>query len=175
MGATDYMQMEVFRKVAGLDWLTVRFNGAAPALQSIYAGDGQFTYTTVGLLKPLQDAGKMRMIAVMGANRSALSPEIPTVVEAAPPSMKAAMAEMVKVSTIGSVFGLAGPAKLPQPVVNTLYEASIKVTKDPEFVKRMADFGLNTLGSTPAEYQQKIRDDMARWKRLAADLKYEPQ
>jgi tripartite-type tricarboxylate transporter receptor subunit TctC len=88
MGAADFLTMTKFEKAAGIDWDVVRFNGAAPAFQALFAGDVQFSYTTVGAIKPYADAGKVKIIAVSGTKRSALVPDVPAIGESNIPAVR---------------------------------------------------------------------------------------
>jgi tripartite-type tricarboxylate transporter receptor subunit TctC len=176
MGITDQLQMQLFRRATGTEFETIRFNGAAPALQAMYAGDVHIVYTTIGILKPLADQGKLRILAVTGSKRSSLAPEVPTIYEVGTPDIRARISELAR--TIyggGGWFGLLGPGNLPAPIVNTLHQATVKVTQDAEFAKRMGDFALEPVGSTPAEFSERIRSDLAAWRKITQDLKYEPQ
>jgi tripartite-type tricarboxylate transporter receptor subunit TctC len=171
MGATDYLLMQVLRQEADLPFETVRFNGASPAFQSMFAGDVQFTYTTIGILKPLVDQGKVRIIVIAGNKRSPLAPGVPTISESRDPKLRA----LADNGFSPGWQGLVGPARVPQNVVDRLYDASVKVTRDPEFVKRMGDFGLDPVGSTPAEFYQRVKQDMASWQRITKLLNYQPE
>ena len=171
MGATDYLVMQVFRQAANLPFDTVRFNGAAPAFQSMFAGDVQFTYTTVGILKPLVDQGKVRILVVTGSKRSALAPDVPAISESKDPALR----DLTTNGFTSGWFGIVGPAKLPQEVVEKLYTASARIAKDPDFVKRMADVGLEPVGSTPEEFTRRIRDYMASWQRITKQMNFQPE
>lgn len=174
-GATDLLQMLLFRRATGTEFETIRFNGAAPGFQAMFAGDVHFTYTTIGILKPLADAGKVRILAVAGSRRSALTPEVPTLAEVGTPEMKPALLEMTQTVFAGGWFGLVGPANLPPAIVATLHQATARVARDVDFTKRMADFALEPVGNTPAAFAQRVRDDLATWRRITQDLKYEAQ
>jgi len=174
-GATDLLQMMLFRRATGTEFETIRFNGAAPGFQAMFAGDVHFTYTTIGILKPLADAGKLRILAVAGARRSALTPDVPTLAEVGTPDIRPGLLEMTKTVFAGGWFGLVGPANLPPQIVASLHQATAKVARDADFSKRMADFALEPVGNTPAEFAQRVRDDLATWRRITQDLKYEAQ
>jgi tripartite-type tricarboxylate transporter receptor subunit TctC len=176
MGITDRLQMQLFQRVTETDFQVIPFNGAAPALQAMYAGDVHIIYTTIGILKPLADAGKVRILAVTGSRRSALAPEVPTIYEVGGADTRARIGEVAR--TIyggGGWFGILGPGNLPGAIVDTLHQASVKVTRDPDFGARMAKFALDPAGSTPAEFAERIRSDLAAWRKITQDLKYEPQ
>jgi tripartite-type tricarboxylate transporter receptor subunit TctC len=174
-GATDLLQMMLFKRATNTDFEVIRFNGAAPGFQAMFAGDVHFTYTTIGILKPLADAGKLRILVLTGTRRSPLTPDVPTILEVGTPDIRPAVAELGRTVYAGGWFGLVGPGNVPAPIVNTLHQATVKVAKDADFAKRMADFALDPVGSTPAEFSQKVREDLAAWRKTTQDLKYEAQ
>ena len=109
MGSTDYLVMQALKQAAGMPFETVRFNGAAPAFQAMHAGDVQVIYTTVGILKPLADQGKLRILVVAGNSRSQLTPDIPAMSESSNPVIR----DLANNVFTRGWFGLVGPAKLP--------------------------------------------------------------
>lgn len=171
MGAGDYLIMQAFRIAAGLPFETVRFNGAAPGFQAMFAGDVQFTYTTVGILKPLADQGKLRMLVVAGKTRSKLAPDVPSIFESSNPQIRDLGNNVFQIGW----FGLVGPAKLSADIVDKLHRSSIAVTRDAEFVKRMGEIGLEPIGNSPAEFQQRLREDLATWQRVTKQMNVQPE
>jgi tripartite-type tricarboxylate transporter receptor subunit TctC len=173
-GLPDYMHMMVFKRITGTDFVTVRFNGQEPAFQSMFSGDTQFTYTTVGALKPVADSGKVRILAVMGDKRSSLVPDIPALVECGDAQLRPKLAQLASYLPV-SWFGLVGPANLPAAAVDVLSAATTKVGRDADYKKRMDALALETVGSTPAEFAQRIRDDVDNWRKITQETNYVPQ
>lgn len=171
MGAADLLTMSMVEKAAGIDWEVVRFNGAAPAFQALFSGDVQFSYTTVGATKPYVDAGKVKLIAVSGTKRSALAPEVPAIGESSIPAVR----ELGKGAMSGSWFALIGPAGMQRSVVDPVYAAVQRASKDPDYVKTMAKFGLEPVASSPDEFRERVRYELEAWKQIVKELNYEPQ
>jgi tripartite-type tricarboxylate transporter receptor subunit TctC len=171
MGATDMMTMSQFLQALAVPYEVVRFNGAAPGLQALFAGDVQFTYTTIGVAKPHADAGKLRILVVNGTKRSPLLPDVPALGESSNPTLR----QLATGTMSGSWFGLIGPANIPKDIVDALSAASIKVARDSDFVKRMSDFGLDPVGSTPQEFAERVRKDSEAWRQVAKEMKIQPQ
>jgi tripartite-type tricarboxylate transporter receptor subunit TctC len=171
MGATDLMTMTVFLQTLAVPYEVVRFNGAAPGFQSLFAGDTHFTYTTVGVAKPHADAGKLRLLLVTGSKRSPLAPDVPAVGESKNPAVRALADSVLG----GSWFGLIGPASLPKDIVDRLYNASARVTRDADFGKRMADLALEPVGGTPQEFEARVRRDLETYRAVAKQLNIEAQ
>jgi tripartite-type tricarboxylate transporter receptor subunit TctC len=171
MGAGDFLTMSKFEKAAGIDWEVVRFNGAAPAFQALFAGDVQFSYTTVGALKPYADAGKIKLLAVSGTKRSSLAPEVPAIGE----SSIAAVRDLATGTMSGSWFALVGPAGMPKNVVDTVYSAVQKLSKNPDYARAMGKFGLEPVGSSPDEFREQVKRELEAWAQVVKELNYQPQ
>jgi tripartite-type tricarboxylate transporter receptor subunit TctC len=105
---------------------------------------------------PLIKAGKLRALAVTTKTRSALMPELPTIMEAGLPGFETV-----------AWFGVLAPAGTPPEVVNRLSAEIAKIAKSPEMRERLVAMGAEPVGSTPAEFKAVIDRDIAKWKPLA--------
>jgi tripartite-type tricarboxylate transporter receptor subunit TctC len=97
-------------------------------------------------------SGRLRALAVAGAKRSALMPEVPT--------MKEAGVEGVEVPLW---FGLLAPAATPREIVQTLSAAVAKAAGSPDTRKRLLEQGADPVGNTPEEFDRQLREEVARW------------
>ena len=102
----------------------------------------------IGLVKE----GKVRALAVTGAQRSPLLPEIPTVAEAALPGFEAVLH-----------YGIVGPAGMPRAIVDKLNAALRAAVTSEEFKTRLAAEGTEPLASTPEEYAADIDREETKW------------
>jgi tripartite-type tricarboxylate transporter receptor subunit TctC len=97
-------------------------------------------------------AGRLRALAVAGARRSDLMPEVPT--------MKEAGVEGVEVPLW---FGLLAPAGTPRDVVQLLAANVGKAARSPDIRQKLVDQGADPVGNTPEEFERQLRDEVARW------------
>jgi tripartite-type tricarboxylate transporter receptor subunit TctC len=102
----------------------------------------------IGLVKE----GKVRALAVTGAQRSPLLPEIPTVAESALPGFEAVLH-----------YGIVGPAGMPRAIVDKLNAALRAAVTSEEFRIRLAAEGTEPLASTPEEYAADIDREETKW------------
>jgi tripartite-type tricarboxylate transporter receptor subunit TctC len=116
--------------------------GAAPGLQDLVAGGVDMVTCSVPEAKSLIDAGKVRSLAVMSAERNAAFPEVPTLKEAAGLDW-----------TIGAWRGFAGPKGLPAEVTGVLVPALAKVYESQEFKDFMGGRGFGTVYAEPARFE----------------------
>jgi tripartite-type tricarboxylate transporter receptor subunit TctC len=116
-------------------------------------------------LMPQIKAGKLRALALSGAKRSALAPELPTIAESGVAGYEAS-----------GWFGVLAPAATPRPLVSHLNSAIVKGISDTDARERLAALGGDVVGGTPGEFALRLREDLAKWRNLikAIGLKAEP-
>ncbi|HEY8337370.1 MAG TPA: tripartite tricarboxylate transporter substrate binding protein [Tardiphaga sp.] len=130
LGSTNHLAGELLKTRAGIDIVHVPYRGAAPAMNDLIGGQIPMMFDNMPAIRPQVQGGTIRAIAVAGATRSPLFPELPTMVEAGVPDFEAS-----------SWFGLVGPARMPPDVMKTLIDSVTRLLKDPDMVKRLADVG----------------------------------
>ena len=146
VGSTYHLAGEALKQAAGIDMVHVPYKGAMQALQDLYAGQLEVSMLTLGTALPLQAAGKIRMLGLLQGARYRGAPDLPTVGESVPGFEQP-----------GSWYALIGPAALPQPVVQRLYQALVAGLKTKEvrdwLDKNMHEGG----GSTPEQFAAEYR------------------
>lgn len=156
-GGPLHLATLAFLKATGTQMVHVPFNGGAPSVQAVVAGDVQITFGTPPSVLPMVQAGRLDGIAVTSLEPSPVVPGLPSVAQAG-----------VKGFDFNIWYGLFGPANLPPEVVHKLFEASNKVLGDPEVQARMASTGSGVLRSkSPEEFAQWAKAEGKRLKQLA--------
>jgi tripartite-type tricarboxylate transporter receptor subunit TctC len=97
-------------------------------------------------------AGRLRALAVAGAKRTALFPDVPTMAEAGFPGVEVAL-----------WYGLLAPKATPRDIVNMLAANVAKAARDEELRKRLAADGADPVGNTPDEFDRELREDLAKY------------
>ena len=128
--ATPMLSMELLKVMTGMDILFVPYKGDAPGIIDLLGGQTDLYVTNILPLQPHVQAGKLRALAVTSRSRAASLPEVPTVEEAGVPGFE-----------VESWFGFLAPARTPQPVVDTLNAALVKIVAMPDVQQKMADTG----------------------------------
>jgi tripartite-type tricarboxylate transporter receptor subunit TctC len=147
-----HLACELFRTVAGVDMVHVPYNGTAPALASVIAGDTQMTCDILQNSLPQIKAGKVRAIGVPAEHRAAVLPSVPT------------MAEQGMAGADASVwFAVVAPAGTPAPIVDALGEHIKRAMADTALRARFAEMGIELGGSTPAELTAEAAKESAKW------------
>lgn len=157
-GSTNHLAGELFKKLAGIDIVHVPYRGAAPAMNDLVAGQIPVMFDNMPAIQPQALAGAIRPLAVAGASRSPLFPELPTMVEAGVPGFEAS-----------SWFGLVAPAKTPPDVMKILTDAVMKVLHDPELAKKLADVGAEPGSLSGSEFGAYLHAEADKWGKVVKD------
>ena len=157
-GSTNHLAGELFKKLAGIDIVHVPYRGTAPAMNDLVSGQIPMLFDNMPAIHPQALAGAIRPIAVAGASRSPLFPELPTMVEAGVPGFEAS-----------SWFGLVAPAKTSPDVMKTLTDAVMKVLRDPDLAKKLADVGAEPGALSGSEFGAYLRAEADKWGKVVKD------
>jgi tripartite-type tricarboxylate transporter receptor subunit TctC len=164
IGSTLHLAAEFFRRAAGIEILHVPYKGAAQATTDLVGGQVQMMFGPLVAIMPLADAGKLRALAVTSARRSALAPNVPTMIESGIPGFE-----------VTGWYGLAAPAGTPKDVIEKLNSETNKALKSAELIEQFRLQGYEPLGGTPDEMNAQIKADAVRWTRIIQDAGIQPQ
>ena len=148
--ATQYLS-----KIAGVDMIHAPYQGEAPALPDLMAGRLDVAIMTVPLTKQMVEAGKLRVIANMSAQRAPAFPNVATVAEQGFPGFAMPIWN-----------GLFVPKGTPQAVVDTLSAATLKQLKGRELHDAMARQGVRVTAQGAADYERFLAQERVRWKKM---------
>jgi tripartite-type tricarboxylate transporter receptor subunit TctC len=159
IGSGAHFNSEKFRIAAGIEVLHVPYKGGAEAIQDTIAGRIGFTFNTVTLALPHIREGRLRVLAVSSAQRSALLPGTPTVAESGLPGFEYTFWN-----------GLWAPAGTPPAVVQKVARDLARVVTAPDVRERLATLGAEPMSMAPEEFGRFVRaeiEDAARIARAA--------
>jgi tripartite-type tricarboxylate transporter receptor subunit TctC len=157
-GSTNHLAGELFKKLAGIDIVHVPYRGAAPAMNDLVSGHIPILFDNMPGVRAQVLAGTIRPIAVAGAGRSPLLPEVPTMAEAGVAGFEAS-----------SWFGLVAPAKTPPEVMKALTEAVMKALRDPDLAKKLADVGAEPGTLSGSEFGAYLHAEADKWSNVVRD------
>lgn len=141
-----------FLDAIGAEATHVPYRGDAPVLADLLGGRVQFYFGTANTMVPQIKAGKLKGLAVTGANRLAALPDLPTLVESVAPGVE-----------VGAWSGVMAPARTPQAVIAKLNRAFSTALKDPDLRAQIAATGAEVLGSTPEQYGAFLKSEREHW------------
>jgi tripartite-type tricarboxylate transporter receptor subunit TctC len=161
-GTTGHLYGELFKLRTGTDIAHIPYKGTAPSLTALLAGDVDMSFATVPAVLQYVKAGRLRPLASTGEKRSELMPELPTMKEAG-------------VSSVGTSvwYGVFAPAATPPDVVNILANAIMDASRSPDFRQRLLELGAEPVATTPEEFGNFLREEVAKWGAVvkAADIR----
>ena len=149
-GFQSHLAGVLFTHMAKIEVLHVPYKGAGPLGTAILSGESQVTLGPAPAWMAHAQAGRVRILAMGGAKRSALWPDLPTIQEAGLPGYVS-----------DGWAGLMGPKNLPKPIVEKLRATLIKAVNDSATNESLKKVGAEPVTSTPAEFAQLIAKD---WK-----------
>ena len=151
-GSSSHLSMELLKAMAGLEMVHVPYNGSPPAITSVAGNDTQLLFAVPTAITPLAKSGKVKLLAVSGATRYALTPELPTVAEAGLPKFEALAWNGVLVP--------AGTAADIAALLNRELNAALK---DAEVRAKLNSAGLEPVGGTAAAFRELIQAESDKW------------
>jgi tripartite-type tricarboxylate transporter receptor subunit TctC len=151
-GSQPHLMGEMFKKLTGADLVHVPYKGAGPAVIDVMGGQVLFTFPAFPTIQGHISSGKLKVLAVSGDKRVALSPNVPTFTEAG-----------FKDMDIGAWYGFLAPAGTPSSVVAKLNDAINTILADRDFVeKNMTSQGMVPMASTPEQMGEFIKRETVR-------------
>jgi tripartite-type tricarboxylate transporter receptor subunit TctC len=143
---------------AGVELLHVPYNGAAPALNALLAGDVTMLFGSVPTVAELAKDNRIRALGMASGERSALMPDLPTLEELGLPGVE-----------MDSWNGLFAPAGTPPAVIATLHAGVLRALAGEETQRRLGELGFERATSTPDALAAHVATQMVRIRRLIAD------
>jgi tripartite-type tricarboxylate transporter receptor subunit TctC len=162
-GSTSQIAFEQLKQTAGIDLVHVPFQGAAPAIAAVAAGNVQAFMVPLSVARPQAQNGRVTLVAVTSAKREESAPEVPTA------------AEQGLNVVISGWHVLAAPAATPPAVIAQLNRALNAATARADVRDRLLKAGVQPATSTPDETQAMVRSELARWGDVAKKAGIAPE
>ena len=153
-GTITHLAGELLKLMAKVDITHVAYKGGAPALVALVSGEVDMSYENSLIITPHIKSGRVKGLAVTGAKRSALLPELPTI------------GETLKGYSASGWYGLLAPAATPKPVIARLHTEAVKALRAPDVVDKLSGQGAEPVASTPEEFAAFIRSETDKWANL---------
>jgi tripartite-type tricarboxylate transporter receptor subunit TctC len=163
-GTPQHFGAELLCAEAGIKLVHVPYKGAVLAMTDVMASRVDIFLATETSGAPHMAAGKLKPLAITGEKRTANLPNIPTVAEEGFPR-----------STLDAWYGILGPAKMPNEVVQLLASEFKLMSETKDYSDRMAQLFLENSVSTPAEFKAQIEKDIPFWKNAASIAGIQPE
>ena len=154
-GSSPHMAGELFNIASGVPITHVPYKGTGEALSAVLAGQVPLTYSGISSVRQAVEAGRLRALALTGAQRNAALPNVPTFAESGLPSVDCS-----------SHWGMLGPAGMSPEVVAKLNAAVNQVLADAAIKERIAALGYDVAGGAPAAYTTLLEAEIEKWRKV---------
>jgi tripartite-type tricarboxylate transporter receptor subunit TctC len=144
--------------MTGIDMTHIPYKGRATAIPDLLGGRVTMMFDNMPSSLPLVKEGKLRALGVTSLKRSPAAPEIPTIAEQGLPGFDAV-----------SWFALFAPAGTPRAFIDRLQAEVKKILASPDVAAKLAEAGLDAVGSTPDELAAYQRAEIAKWAKVVKD------
>ncbi len=163
-GAASHLGVELMMIKGGFSMLHVPYKGSNPAITALMTGELNVAIAGLATVLPHAHAGKLKALAVTGAKRAQIAPEVPTVAESGVPGY-----------VFDVWYGLVFPGGTPQAIVRKTNAEVVKQLKSPEVSSRFAKVGVEPQTGTPEAFRDLIRTEAATWAKVvrSAGIKLE--
>jgi len=158
-GSPHHLAMELLKVETGLRLVHVPYRGAAPALADVVSGQVPAMMVDLAAGASFIKSGKVKPLAVANAVRLPQLPDVPTFAELGYKNVEAA-----------ALVGLVVPAATPPDTIAALNKQIVSAIREPGVNKKLQEFGVEPVGSTPAEFAELLKSETARWQKLIRDL-----
>ncbi|HVJ23801.1 MAG TPA: tripartite tricarboxylate transporter substrate binding protein [Burkholderiales bacterium] len=154
-GSAAHLTMELLKSDARVDLVHVPYRGFPPAVTDLLSGNIDAMFAIIPAVLPQVRAGKIRALAVTALQRSAMSPDVPSVAELGLPALESL-----------AWNGLLAPAGTPPEILARLSAETVKGLRQPEAQEALGRLGFEVVASSPDEFARWIRAESEKWARV---------
>ena len=155
IGGVGHLAGEQLNKLENLNITHVPYKGGNPAVVEVLGGHVPFLFSSLGSAATQLEAGALKPLAVTSLKRSVMLPNVPTLDESGYKGFDAAI-----------WFSIVGPKGLPGEVMAKIVPAFNEVMKDPAIIKGIQVDGYDMMPMTPAQMDELVKKDLAKWGRI---------
>jgi tripartite-type tricarboxylate transporter receptor subunit TctC len=152
VGTSVHLGGQLFATREGLDMVHVPYRGEGDAIKDLVAGETQMETGVASAFLPFIRAGKLRALCVNGGKRLAVLPDVPTAAEAG-----------LRDFELPNWYALYAPRGISDSVMQRIYQSTVKILALPELRDRLAEFALDSVGSSPTEMAAYLDRQFAFW------------
>ena len=156
-GTSPHMAGELLKTLAGIDIRHIPYKNITQGFSDLFAGEVSMAFYHVPVIYPHVQSGRLRALGVATTARSPIAPDVPPI------------SDTVKGYDLRPWWGLAGPAGLPQNVIDRLYKATMTILDDPATQKRFIELGLIITPMNTKDFNAFTVTELAKWTKIVKD------
>jgi tripartite-type tricarboxylate transporter receptor subunit TctC len=156
-GAPNHLGVELFKAMAGVNIVRIPYNSGGPAVIALIGGQVQLMFASAASVAPQVKVGRLRALAVTSKQPSALAPGLP------PLALTVPGYESV------SAQGVFAPAGTPAAIINRVNAEIVRVVNQADVKEKFSGAGVETVGSSPAEFAAAIKFEISRMSKIIKD------
>jgi tripartite-type tricarboxylate transporter receptor subunit TctC len=157
-GGASHLGTELLKVMTGTDMQHIPYKGTGPALNAMLGNEIQMQLIGISSVVPHLKTGRMKALAVSGAQRSSAAPEVPTVAESAVPGY-----------AFDVWYGMLFPAGTPRALVRKVNADLNSALASPALAQRFTPLGLEAAGTTPEDFAAILRSEIAKWRKVVKE------
>ncbi|HEX3678146.1 MAG TPA: tripartite tricarboxylate transporter substrate binding protein [Galbitalea sp.] len=154
-GSAIHLAMELFEDAAHISLVHIPYKGAAPAITDVLAGQVPVMFATTPPAVQYMRTGRLRPLGVTSRERLAVLPTVPTIAESGYPGFE-----------LSNWYSLLAPAGTPRPIIDKLAGEIVAILRLPDVRERIAALGNEIETSTPQQFDERIRKEIAMWQKV---------
>ncbi len=158
VGSASHLGVALFEFKAGIKLMHIPYKGTGPGMTALMSGELQLLMAGLSTVLPQAKSGKIKVLAVSGAQRSRMAPETPTVAEAG-----------VAGYDFNVWYGMMAPGGTPRAIVTKLATEIARLLKAPIVQDRFATAGLEPVSNTPDEFAALLKREIPEWHKIARE------
>jgi len=164
IGGAPHLIGEFFSLQTGVKLSHIAYKGGGPAIADLLGGNVSMSFASMTSSLPFIKAGRLRPLAVSSKGRSALLPDVPSMIEAGVPGLD-----------VRDWQGILAPPGTPKPVVDKISGELARLLKQPETQARYSAAGMEVIASTPQQFRDAIVSEIERWAKVVKQANIKAQ
>jgi tripartite-type tricarboxylate transporter receptor subunit TctC len=157
-GGAPHLGMELFKSLAKVNLVHIPYKGSGPSFADLIGGQVSLTSDSLVQALPYIRAERLRALGVLGAKRSPLLPDVPTIAESGVPGYE-----------LTNWFGLLVPAGTARQLITRINGAVVKVLQQPDVRERLVAMGADVVGNSPEEFGTFMQAESTKWAKVVKD------
>ena len=149
-GSTQHLSGEMLKLMIKGDFTHIPYKGTGPSLTALISGEVEFSFSNIPAAQPMLN--RMRVLGITSEKRSALMPEVPTMIEGGLPGF-----------VTQTWYGVLAPRSTPQSVINTLNSVIVKAVQREDFRNKLAQMGADPIAESPEYFRKMLGEEIERW------------